>query len=178
MMYLKKWVNRSLYCVSVLTLLVTQQALADQWGRNGVFGVHSMRGYFAFTLEGSFSSAPPPFTGARENFAFSQIGRYHFDGAGRVKGEFSLAFQNPSSGGNAAAAIEIGTYSVTDDGRMIIEFQDFRGNALINEVTLDCIIVRRGRLARCMIVTLISYTQGPSPVALPVTGIGSFERQR
>ena len=142
------------------------------------FGNHSMRGSFAYAMDGSFASAPPPFIGDRENFRFSQVGRFHFDGAGSFKGEFSLAFQNAPSGGMYSTAIQTGSYQVTEDGRMIIQFQDFRGGLLINEGTLDCVIVQRRRLARCAMVELVSFQQGPNPVALPVTGLGTFQRQR
>ena len=74
--------------------------------------------------------------------------------------------------------MEIGSYAVTPDGRMMVQFEDFRGSTLINAVTLDCVIVRRNRLAHCIIVELISYTQGPAPVRLPVTGLATFQRQR
>lgn len=143
-----------------------------------VFGNHSMRGNYSFAIHGSFSSAPPPFMGTRENFAFSQVGLYYFDGFGNVNGEFSLAFQNATSGGNYSTATEVGTYTVSEDGRMIVQFEDFRGDFPINTVILDCVIVRQRKLARCAMVELISLQQGPLPVPLPVTGLGVFERQR
>lgn len=154
-------------------------ALADDDGdENESYGVHSLRGHYAFSMDGSFSSAPPPFMGDRESFRFSQLGLYYFDGHGGVSGEFSLAFENETSGGNYSKAIEIGTYTVATDGRMLIEFQDYRGDRLINEATLDCVIVKRRKLARCIMVRLISYQQGPQPVPLSVTGLGAFKRQR
>ena len=158
-------------------LVIALPAVADDYKFAASFGTHSIRGDFAFTMAGSFSSAPPPFVGDRENFAFSRTGRYHFDGKGGVTGEFSLVFENATSGGNYSAAVQIGTYEVTQDGRMIIEFQNFRGDMLINEETLDCVIAKRRRLVRCIVVRLISFQQGPTPVPLPVTGLGAFERQ-
>ena len=143
-----------------------------------MYGNHSMQGVFSFAIHGSFSSAPPPFLGARENFFFSQVGLYHFDGQGNVNGEFSLAFQNATSGGNYSTATEVGNYSISEDGRMIVWFEDFRGDFPINTVILDCVIVRKRKLARCVMVELVSLQQGPEPVPLPVTGIGVFERRR
>ena len=145
-----------------LSLGLTEPVLGAEQDRN--FGNHSMRGNFAYAMDGSFSSAPP-LSGDRENFPFSQVGRFHFDGAGNFKGEFSLAFQNAPSGGVYSTAIQTGSYQVTEDGRMIIQFQDFRGGRLINEGTLDCVIVQRRRLARCAMVELVSFQQGPNPVA-------------
>lgn len=163
------------HLVFITILATAAPAAADN---EPMYGNHSMQGVFSFAIHGSFSSAPPPFMGARENFSFSQVGLYYFDGQGNVDGEFSLAFQNAPSGGNYSTATEVGTYSISEDGRMIVWFEDFRGDFPINTVVLDCVIVRKRKLARCVMVELISLQQGPNPVALPVTGLGQFERQR
>jgi len=178
--YTKNWRYVGLLVAFSLSGLGLESAAADSGAakKHDAYGDHSMRGNFAFSMDGSFSSAPPPFMGARENFAFSQAGLYYFDGHGGVSGEFSMAFENATSGGIFSTAMELGTYIVSHDGRMVIEFQDFRAGTLINEVTLDCVIVKKRQLARCVMVRLVSFQQGPQPVMLPVTGLGVFERQR
>ena len=162
--------------VAFVALTAATAAAGDKHDR--LYDARSMRGHFAFAMDGSFSSAPPPFSGAKENFPFTQVGRYHFDGNGGVTGEFTLSFQNPTSGGIVSMATEVGTYHVSDDGRMVIEFDDFRGGVLINRVTLDCVIAKRNRLAYCALIQLLSFQQEPSPVPLPATGLATFERQR
>lgn len=149
----------------------------DDSDDDDAFDNRSMRGDFVLSMDGSFSSAPPPFTGERENFAFTFLGLLHFDGAGQVAGEATLVFENTSAGLVVPRTV-VGTYSVAEDGRMTIETDEFVGGFKSNEVTYDCVIVQRRKLARCAITRLIGFSQGPDPVELPISAIGAFERQK
>lgn len=167
------------YTVSVMgPTQVRQRAFAEDHG-DGVFDNRSMRGNFVLSMDGSFSSAPPPFTGERENLAMSQVGLFHFDGRGHVAGEYTLAFENELSGGLGFVPFTVvGTYSVAANGRMTIETEDFVGDFKSNEVSYECVIVERRKLARCMVTELVSFNQGPDPIVLPASGLGAFERQK
>lgn len=139
------------------------------------FGNESMNKVFAFTTSGTFSSAPPPFTGPVENAAFSGVGLFHFDGNGRVRGDYTLVVQTLALG-RATPVTAAGTYSVDPNGRMIIRTEDFVGGVKGNEIAYECVIVQRNRLAQCQFIELISFQQGPDPVVLPATGLVKLER--
>jgi hypothetical protein len=74
-----------------------------------------------------------------------------------------------------------GTYEVDPDGHMTIEIDEFPIEAMgerDNSVTMECYIVQPQQLARCIQHTLITFQQGPDPKPLPLSMIGSLERQR
>ena len=60
------------------------------------YGIHSLNGNYVLSLEGSFTSPPPPFTGTPLQFEAAQIGRLTFDGAGQAWGEATLTFHHPA----------------------------------------------------------------------------------
>lgn len=139
------------------------------------FGNESMHKVFAFTASGTFSSAPPPFTGPAENVAFSGVGLFRFDGNGQVRGDYTFVVQGTTLG-RATPFTAAGTYSVDPDGRMIIRTEDFVGGVRANEIAYECVIVQRNRLAQCAFIEVVSFQQGPDPVVLPVTGLVKLER--
>lgn len=94
-----------------------------------------------------------------------------------MAGEATLVFENPTAGLVVPRTV-VGTYSLAANGRMTIETEEFVGDFKSNEVTYDCIIVRRGKPARCAITRLVGFSQGPDPVELPISALGAFERQK
>lgn len=141
------------------------------------FDNQSMQGDFVFSGSGTFSSAPPPFTGPVENVGFTDIGVLRFDGKGKVRAEYTFVVQAQSVGGVTPHTAE-GTYSVDPNGRLTIQTDDYAQGIRGQTVSYDCRIVQRGRLARCAFTEVISYIQGPDPIALPISGLLTLEQQR
>ena len=147
------------------------------------FDNKSLRGAFVLSIDGTFVSAPPPFTGAVLPFRASQLGRLEFDGAGLARGEATLAFHHPDVPFTVISRVAFsGAYDVQANGRVLISLDEFpldvNGEPAANRtnsLVLECYIVRRLK-SRCVLHTLISYQQGPTPRNLPVTMSGSLQR--
>ena len=144
-----------------------------------------MRGSYVLSLNGSFTSPPPPFTGTPLQFQAAQVARLTFDGAGQAWGEATLTFHNPAVPFAVRTRIALrANYTVDSNGHLVISVEesplDVNGDpapAISNTVTYECYIVQRRRLASCLLHTLISFQQGPDPRNLPVTMAGSLRRQ-
>jgi hypothetical protein len=165
-------------CIGIVLLLLLVGAAPRAEAQ--FFNNKSMQGNFVFSGSGTFSSAPPPFTGPVENFGFTEVGVFHFDGNGQVRVEYTLVLQGQAIGAAFPYTAE-GTYSVDPKGRMTIQTDDYnQGNqgVLNNKVRYDCRIVQSRRLAQCAFAELISYIQGPDPIALPISALFTLERQR
>ena len=151
----------------------------------GSFDNEALRGTFVISIDGTFVSAPPPFTGSVLPFKASQVGRITFDGAGLAEGEATLTFHHPDIPFGVISRFALsGTYDVASNGSAVISLDeyplDMNGNPAAtraNSVELECYIVRRHFELHCMLHTLISYQQGPAPRSLPVTMSGSLQRQ-
>lgn len=173
---------RKLVLVTVSACILTVPATALSWGHldNG-----ALRGTFVISIDGTFVSAPPPFTGSVLAFKASQIGRLVFDGAGLAEGEATLTFHHPDVPFGVISKFALnGTYDVAPNGSVVINLDEFpldmNGEPVANRansVVLECYIVRRNFHSRCVLHTLISYQQGPAPRSLPVTMSGSLQRQ-
>ena len=148
------------------------------------FDNKALRGTFVLSIDGTFVSAPPPFTGDVLPFKASQIGRLEFDGAGLARGEATLAFHHPDIPFTVISRVAFsGAYDIAASGRVVISLDEFPldmngepGATRTNSVVLECYIVRR-LLSCCVLHTLISYQQGPEPRNLPVTMSGVLQRQ-
>ena len=149
-------------------------------------GTEALSGDFVLDLDGSFSSASPPFNGAVLQLVAAQVGTLSFDGTGQVWGEATLAFHNPSVPMTIRSRKAlVGTYSVQPQGRVLINVDEFnlsddgqQGSQRTSSFALDCYVVQHQQLAQCIMHTLISYQQGPAPKELPVTMSGQLKRQR
>lgn len=174
--------------IKTLVLFITLAGLVT--APSNAFSSHNfdnsaLRGTFVLSMNGTFVSAPPPFTGAALPFAASQVGRLTFDGAGLANGEVTLVFHNPNIPFNVTSRFELrGAYEVSANGKVVISLDEFpldmNGDPVANRsnsMVLECYIVRRSTL-RCVLHTLISYQQGPEPRNLPVTMSGLLQRQR
>lgn len=172
--------SRVCMAVALLATVVCTSAVAQ-----GLFGIRSIDGTYVATLDGAFSSAPPPFTGERLKFDAALVGLFKFDGAGQMSGIFTLTFHNPALPFAVRSRTAIhGTYSVAADGYLVIEAEEFGLDASgtpsptrDNSVTYECYIAERNTLANCVLHSLITYQQGPEPVVLPVTMSGTLRRQ-
>ena len=173
---------RKLSLVAVLACIFVLPGAAMSQGHldNG-----ALRGAFVLSIDGTFVSAPPPFTGDALPFKASQIGRLVFDGAGLAWGEATLAFHHPDIPFGVISRVAFnGTYDVAPNGRAIISLDEFAldmngepGATRTNSIILECYVVRRRLQSRCVLHTLISYQQGPNPRNLPVTMSGMLQRQ-
>ena len=165
--------------VSLLACVFASPALARDHYDN-----KALRGTFVLSIDGTFVSAPPPFTGDVLPFRASQIGRLKFDGAGLAHGEATLTFHHPDIPFTVISRLAFsGAYDVAPNGNVVISLDEFpldmNGEPAAertNSVVLECYIVRR-LLSRCVLHTLISYQQGPEPRNLPVTMSGVLQRQ-
>lgn len=173
---------RKLTLVTISACVLTIPATALSWGH---FNNGALRGTFVIAIDGTFVSAPPPFTGGVLPFKASQVGRLVFDGAGLAKGEATLTFHHPDVPFGVISKFAFdGTYDVAANGHVVISLDEFpldmNGEPMAtraNSVVLECFIVRRNFQMRCVMHTLISYQQGPVPRSLPVTMSGSLQRQ-
>jgi hypothetical protein len=144
-----------------------------------------LRGAYVLALDGSFVSAPPPFTGDVIALTASMLGRLEFDGSGLAWGEATLSFHHPEIPfGVVSRNALLGTYEVAPDGRTIFNVDEFPldingepGPVRTNSFVLECYSVQRLMLSRCILHSLISYQQGPEPRNLPVTMAGELQRQ-
>jgi hypothetical protein len=150
-----------------------------------IFGAQSLRGVQILSLNGSFSSAPPPFTGDRVRLDASAVGRLQFDGNGQVWGEYTLTFHTPTVPVGIRTRFSVfGTYRVEPDGRLLIETDEYviepperRDDVRDNAVTYECYLVQRQKAARCVLQSLVTFQQGPEPIPLPVAMTGTLEAQ-
>lgn len=166
---------KSTAAIAILPLLLLVGAVPRAEAQ--FFDNQSMQGDFVLSGSGTFSSAPPPFTGPVENIGFTEIGVIHFDGNGKVRVEYTFVVQSQFIGGAIPYTAE-GTYSVDPTGRLTIRTDDHTEGVRANTIQYDCRIVRRGRLAQCAFTEVISYIQGPDPIALPTSGLIKLEHQR
>ena len=172
--------NLALFAISMCILALPSTAMSRDNFHNG-----ALRGAFVLSLDGTFVSAPPPFTGPVLPFKASQVGRLVFDGAGLARGEVTLSFHHPNIPFGVISRIALdGTYDVQPNGRTIINLDEFAidmngepGATRTNTIVLECYVLRRYFQSRCLLHTLISYQQGPEPRSLPVTMSGSLQRQ-
>lgn len=173
---------RKLPLVALFTCILGSPPTAEAWGD---FDNGTLRGTFVLSVDGTFISAPPPFTGDVLPFKAAQIGRLVFDGTGLVWGEATLTFHHPDVPFAVISRVALnGTYDIVPNGRVVINLDEFPldtngepGSIRANSVTLECYVVRRQLQARCVLNSLISYQQGPQPRSLPVTMSGSLQRQ-
>jgi len=173
---------RKLALVALLVIVVAAPSTA--WSGDS-FDNGSLRGVFILSIDGTFVSAPPPFTGNVLPFAASQIGHLEFDGAGLATGEATLVFHHPDIPFGVVSRVAFsGTYNVAANGKAIINLDEFPldmngepGTMRANSLVMECYIVRRGLRSNCILHTLISYRQGPDPRNLPVTMSGTLHRQ-
>lgn len=173
---------RKLSLVTVFTCILTLPATAESRDH---FDNGALRGAFVLSIDGTFVSAPPPFTGSALPFKAAQIGRLVFDGTGLAWGEATLTFHHPDIPFGVISRVAFnGTYDVAPNGRAVINLDEFSldmngepGAIRTNSVILECYVVRRRLQSRCVLHTLISYQQGPDPRNLPVTMSGSLQRQ-
>jgi hypothetical protein len=174
--------NKTVYLIATAMLLIGPGlgARADE-----IFGTQSLRGAQILSFHGSFSSAPPPFTGDRVRLDASQVGRLQFDGNGQVWGEYTLTFHTPTVPLAIRTRFSVfGTYRVEPDGRLLIETEEYviepqerRDDLRDNAVTYECYLVQRQRAARCVLQSLVTFQQGPEPIPLPVAMTGMLEAQ-
>jgi hypothetical protein len=162
-----------------LTVMLPGSAMAQR------FSPANIVGKYVLSLDGSFSSAPPPFTGEALDFEASLIALFTFDGSGNMYGEHTLAFHNVEIPFDVRSRFAVeAKYSVEPDGRLLIESKEFRldeagghGPSPDNIVDYACYLVAVGS-AECTMLRLTTYQQGPEPKLLPSTMSGSLERQR
>lgn len=146
----------------------------------------SFNGDFVLSVNGAFSSAPPPFTGDVLQLMAAEVGLLSLDGAGTAWGEITISFHHPSIPfAPLSRKALFGNYSVEADGRTIINLDEFsldaNGNPLpvrSNSFVLECYILQRQILAKCLLHSLVSYQQGPEPRILPATMSGTLQRRR
>jgi len=150
------------------------------------FGSHSLAGRFVFSLDGAFSSAPPPpFGGVVLQFRTVMIGTITLDGGEQLYGESTLAFHHPDIPyAVRSRKVLRGSYSVAPNGHFLANIDEYSVNndgvpdmTKSSSFVLECYVVRRQVLARCAAHTLISFQQGPEPRMLPMTMSGSLEQQ-
>lgn len=150
----------------------------------GSFGAQSMTGEFVISADGGFV-AMTPFSASPLRLNVSLIGRLWFDGDSRAYGEWTIAFHHAAVPFTARSHFEtVGTYEVTANGRMVMEFEEFKVEPPAQDdgiadgiVGFECYIVQRQQEARCILNSLTSLQQGPEPVPEPVTMSGILLRQ-
>ena len=171
--------------LSLVTILACMFALPSTVLARGPFDNGIVRGAYVLTLDGTFVSAPPPFTGGVLPFRAAQLGRLVFDGTGLAWGEATLSFHHPDIPFGVTSRIAFsGTYGVGPTGKTVIKLDEFPldangepGVIRTNSIVMDCYVVRRYLSSRCVLHTLISYQQGEEARSLPVTMSGSLQRQ-
>lgn len=164
--------------LAALILPVCSQA------HNAAGGV--LQGHFIVSLHGSFKSPPPPFTGEAIKLDAALVGRYQLSKNGGVVGDQVLTFSNAALPMGVVSRAEIsGSYSQGSDGLLVMYLEEDRidpaggaDGAVDNTSVLECYIVQRFRMARCVLHSLVTYQQGEEPRPLPVTMAGSLERQQ
>jgi len=171
--------------LSLATAIACIFALPEGAVSRNLFNNGDLQGAFVLSVDGTFVSPPPPFTGSVLPFKASQLGRLEFDGAGLAWGEATLTFHHPDIPfGVFSRKAYSGTYDLAPNGRAIINLDEFPlevngepGTIRTGSIVLECYVVRRHLQLRCVLHTLISYQQGPLPRNLPVTMSGSLQRQ-
>lgn len=151
------------------------------------FDTAALKGNFVMTFHGSFSSAPPPpLPSDVLTFEAAEVGRLTFDGSGQAIGVYTLTFHNAAIPFQVRSRFSmLATYTVSPDGHVIIEAEEYRLDAAgtptpmpVNTVKYECYIVAHQQLAECLQVNLVSLQQGPEPRLLPHSMSGSLQRQR
>lgn len=181
-MFIRSRTLRLILNIAAFAIFTSLPAVALSQGN---LDSRALRGAYVLSLDGTFSSAPPPFTGDVLPFEAAQVGRLVFDGAGLAWGEVTLTFHHPDIPFAVISRISLhGTYNVSPTGRAIISLDEFPigvngepGSVRTNSVVFECYVVRRRLQSRCVLHTLISYQQGPEPRNLPVTMSGLLQRQ-
>lgn len=168
-----------LMLAALLTVFRIGLAQDPESAEAGPFGTESLRGYFAFSLDGTYSDLDQlmNLAGQAEPLterAFSLVGLLHFNGAGRASGDAVLSSKNAWVGRVSEFDVT-GSYAVDTQGHAGISLQleeVFFGDFNYLDLAMECAIVRARRLARCVLVGLAD------PQARPATGHGSLVRQR
>lgn len=175
--------SKKMIAVPVIAgFLALSAGIADA---TGMFGAESLNGDFVISADGGFV-ALTPFAPDPLRLSVSMVGHLTLDGRGQVQGNWTISFHNAAVPFGVRSHYEtVGTYEVTANGHMFMEFEEFQieppaadDGVADGIVGFECYIVKRQREARCILNTLISLQQGPDPVPEPVTLSGSLLRQR
>lgn len=177
--------NFSLSANFAIILLAFVISTADARA-GGLYAESQFKGDYVVSLYGSFKSAPPPFTGDAVKLDAAIVGRYFLDGEGLFSGEHTLTFSNAAvTFGVVSRDAVSGSYEVEPDGHVVLYLEEDSIHPITgadgivdNTAKLECYVVQRHLLARCMLHSLVTFQRGPDPVPLPATLSGMLESQR